>query len=266
MKKSSAPLSSAKPIDIRMRDLDSYDSRYRGNPQEAQSAAVRRRHALQTMRAHPHRRILEVGCGTAPLFLDFAAYDKMTVVEPTAGFYQTARRLMKKIAPSRAAKIELINAYMEEAHDALKNHRFDFVFVAGLLHEVPDPAALMRAVRRVMPAQAVAYVSAPNALSFHRLLAVEMRLIKSVHETSPMQKALQQPRIFDVHSLRRLMKDTGFKVLSEGTFHIKPFTDAQMTTLKKSGILTDAMQQGLEKMSRHLPDFGANVYVTVSPR
>jgi hypothetical protein len=105
-----------------------------------------------------------------------------------------------------------------------------------------------------------------NARSFHRLWAREAGLIKDEYEKSATDVRMQRNRTFDVESLGRLVRDSGFSIVESGSYFIKPFTHAQMQQLIELGLLTDALLQGLTRMEHHLPGFGAEIFVNAKRR
>ena len=78
-----------------------------------------------------------------------------------------------------------------------------------------------------------------------------------------MQQRMQQAHTFDVDSLGSLVAQNGFQVVEQGTFFIKPFAHAQMALLRESGLVTDAMLDGLYSLSRHLPEHGSEIYMNL---
>jgi hypothetical protein len=123
--------------------------------------------------------------------------------------------------------------------------------------------ALLEATKRVCAASTTVHVSVPNAQSFHRLLAVEMGLIGTPTELSTTQQTLQQHRTFTQESLGDLVRASGFKVLEQGSYFLKPFTHGQMQELRDSGFLTPAMLEGLWGMTRHMPGLGSEIFVNL---
>lgn len=244
-----------------MRDLTSYVEAYKDHGFEAIQAAFRRRTVLAFLREHKARRILEVGTGLSPLFLDYTDFDLFTVVEPAEGFFQEVVKLA-----GDTPNLNLIQATLEEAADELKGVHFDAVVMSSLLHEVPHPAALLLAAHGLMGPDTVLHVNVPNANSFHRLLALEAGLIKSILELSPTQIKLQQHGVFTEASLKDLLEDADFDVLHTGTLFVKPFTHGQMIQLMESGILTEAMLEGLNNMVKHLPGLGSELYLSARKR
>lgn len=238
-----------------------YAGQYDGRSFETTLVEIRRRHVLAAMRAHPHRRVLEVGCGLEPLFPHADGYDAYTVVEPVPEFADAARALAAGLPGVR-----VLTAYLEDAGAALPGAPFDFVAVSSLLHEVPDPARLLASVRALCGADTVAHFNVPNVGSFHRLLALEMGLIESVFEPSEMERRFGRHTRYDAPALAATVGAAGFEVLRAGTYFVKPFTHAQMQQMLDARVIDAAVVRGLEAMTKHLPGMGCEAFVDVRRR
>lgn len=221
----------------------------------------RKRHTLECLQRHRPRRILEVGCGFSPLFLDYTGFEQMDVVEPSTAFFESAQR-----AAAGDARIRLHAGTLEQLAHTLSGERFDYVLLSGLLHEVESPEALLSCVLSLCSSDTVVHVNVPNAKSLHRLLALEMGLINTLDELSVTQKHLQQHRTFDMEGLIALLNRTGFSVRDSGSFFVKPFTHAQMAQLQETGLLTAQMMDGLYQLTAHLPEYGSEIFVTARIR
>jgi len=137
------------------------------------------------------------------------------------------------------------------------------ILLSSLLHEVPDVEALMLSAKALCSPRTLVHVNVPNAKSMHRLLALEMGLIDTLYAPSELQKTFKQPRIFDLQSLKTLADLTGFTVVSEGSFFMKPFTHAQMHTLAQTGFANQAMLDGLWALTKHFPENGSEIYINL---
>src|SRR5262252_7958285 len=114
-----------------MRDLKKYQADYVNLPFESEQVRYRKRTTVESMRRYNARRILEVGCGLDPIFMHFADFESIDIVEPSEIFFRGA----EKAAKGRA-NIRLHAGTLETAAPRLADHRFDFVLVSSLLHEV----------------------------------------------------------------------------------------------------------------------------------
>jgi SAM-dependent methyltransferase len=237
-----------------------YAAQYDRAAFETVIVAARRRRVLASVEAHSHRAMLEVGCGLEPLFPHVSGYDAYTVVEPAPEFAARAR--------ANAAgdeRIRIVGATLETAAPTL-SMPFDFVVVSSLLHEVPDPRALLHAVRTVAPPGAVVHVNVPNVRSFHRLLGYEMGVIGDVFEASETERHFGRHSRFDRDTLLSLLDEEGFEALDWGTYFVKLFTHDQMDRLIASGIVPGSIVEGLERMTKYMPELGSEMYADVRVR
>jgi SAM-dependent methyltransferase len=241
------------------RDIAAYTAAYQGLPFEPIQAAYRRRRVLsEVMKVRPAR-LLEVGCGDAPLFTDLPGI-ACTVVDPAPSFVRGARQL----AGGRA-EVRVVQGFLEELREPAE--AYDMIVLSSLLHEVPDPQALLHAVHRLCAPHTVVHVVVPNAASLHRRLAVAMGLIPHRFAASATQVAMQQRGTpYDRDSLALELARGGFALLDQGSLFIKPFTHHQMQQLIDTGFLTPAMLDGLDRLCDTLPALGSELWVNARRR
>lgn len=243
---------------VPVRSITDYQRAYMASDFEPAQARMRKQMLLTLLARLAPRRVLEVGCGTDALFRHWSGFDRFVVVEPGALFAAKARR-----DAQGDARILVVEDFVENAAPALQGEDFDLVLASGLLHEVPDPAALLRSLHPLSGAGTLIHVNVPNARSLHRLLALEMGLIADLHEISARQRALQQTRTFDLDALRALCAACGYAEVESGTYFVKPFSHAQMARLQGDGLLDERMLQGLHGLVRHLPGLGSEMFVNL---
>ena len=247
-----------------MIDLDDYVARYLAQYDAADFepllVKIRSQQVLQSIRRHPHRRILEIGCGLDPMFLELDDYESYVVVEPSEQFMGRA-----KARAGSGNRITFHLAFFESVAATLQPD-FDLVILSSLLHEVPDPVSLLAAIGGICRLDTVVHINVSNARSFHRLLAYEMGLINDLFEASETHKKFQRHVMFDLTTLREAVEGAGFVVLDSGSYFVKPFTNAQMAQLVKSGMLRAEMLEGLNRMTKYMPELGCEVFVDVKRR
>jgi protein-L-isoaspartate O-methyltransferase len=239
------------------RDIAEYERAYRDSGFEAVQARFRKRLLLGLLERLRPERVLEVGCGLDSLANHWTAAARFVVVEPGKGFAQAARNDL-----ADRADVEVIEAKIEDV-EARALGPFDLILVSSLLHEAPDPGAILATLHGIADGGAVVHVNVPNANSFHRLLAVEMGLIQDATAMSDMQRKLQQQRVFTQQSLAALAKAQGFEVTEAGSYFVKPFTHDQMQRLQADGVMTPQMLEGLWGMARYMPDLGSEIFVNL---
>lgn len=246
-------------MSVVQRDLVGYAEQYRALPFEPVQVAYRRRLVLARVAAHAPRRLLEIGCGEAPLFTDLPGVESV-VVEPTPAFAARARAL----AAGRP-DVAVVEDLAERVDPATVGGPFDLVVLGCVLHEVPDPQQLLAAARRFCAPGGILHVNVPSARSMHRLLAVAMGLIPDPATTSDTQRRMQQRGIYDAEALEAELRAAGFVVRERGSIFVKPFTHGQMQRLLDDGFLTPQLLDGLDALAGLLPDLGSELWADAEP-
>ena len=241
-------------MSISTRDMADYVKQYRSLPFEPIQIEYRRKLVLKQVELCRPKRLLEVGCGDQPLFTSLPSDMLISVVEPAQAFVDRAREL----AAGRSL-VQVTQGLIESV--ALGDAEFDMVVLSCVLHEVPDPSVMLAAIRRLCARNATLHVNVPNAHSLRHLLAVAMGLISSPdHKSDTQQRMQQRNRPYDTQSLRAELSASGFCVIEQGSFFVKPFTHSQMQTLVDIGFMTSAMLEGLDKLINWMPDMGSEIW------
>lgn len=245
------------------RDLIDYQEQYANQPYEKYQVAFRKRKLKELLSNYPHANLLEVGCGLESIFLDLGSFEQLTVIEPAHMFYEKALEDTKKF-PGK--KIRVLNLLLEDSLKELAEQKFDFILVSSLLHEIPDQPKFLSTLHQLASEKTVIHFNVPNAQSFHRLLAVEMGLIKTEFEMSPTNIQFQQHTVFNLALLEGIMKKSGFEVIESGSYSFKPFTHQQMQNMINLNLITAEMLDGFYKMERYLSNIGSEIFVNIKKK
>lgn len=216
----------------------------------------RKQKVLDSLKKYPHKSILEIGCGQVPVFPFCRDFDFYTLVEPSPNVLKE----IKKYSLGRP-NIDFIPDKFEDIYESVdKSREFDFVILSSVLHETANPNKLLRAIHSVCGENTIVHINVPNMFSFHRLLAVEMGVIRDIFEKSTLDIKFQRTRNFDKETLYTLLKDFGFQVLFFKTYLLKLFSNEQMNELFTKGIVDKSVLAGLEEMIKYMPEFGCEMY------
>ena len=231
-----------------------YHKQYMNNEFEKEIVSIRRNNILHSLNKHNPKNILEIGCGLEPLFKLVDNYSKFTVVEPNEDFVNNAINLA-----GQDPKISIVKGEIEKSYQLIKSQKYDFIIISSLLHEVSSPENILQAIHELCDKETVLYIDVPNKNSFHRLIGVNMGIINSVDDKSEMDKRFSRCHHFSIESLKQLVQNESFIILDQWTFFIKPFSSAQMAIMLKENIINDSVLDGLQKMIRHLPNYGSSI-------
>lgn len=244
-----------------MRDIKKYENDYKILPFEDRQLVFRRKQVINFLNEYKPKRILEIGCGLEPIFKYYNDFQEMYIVEPGIDFIKNAEA--EALLLPYKSSIKIVHSFFESSLKDIKNIKFDFIIVSSLLHEVKEVDDFLSKLREIASANTIIHINVPNALSFHRLLALESELIKDLYELSDTQKIMQQHHTFDLESLSKLVIEAGFKIVDSGSYFLKPFTHFQMEKLIEEAIISDKILIGFDKMIKYLPDFGSEIFVNL---
>ncbi len=239
-----------------MRDIEKYTIDYSEKGFEIIQEKYRRVKLLEILKKYNPKKILDIGCGMKPVFteMDSIKYVKYTCIEPSLEFYKNASSLA-----AENKKVECINDFYPS--EKLNGTIFDFIICSSLLHEIEDQHNFIKAIRKNCNSDTKVYFCVPNAMSFHRILAQRMGIIKELKEITERNKTLQQNNVFDLESIKNILEVNGFSIIESGSFFIKPFTHNQMYTAFTNEIITEKMLDGLYDCSRDFPNNGSELYI-----
>lgn len=236
-----------------------YELSYSQLPFENTLKQYRNKKIFEVFERYTPNSILEIGSGPHPLFTEYKDFKDMTVVEPGMSFFKEAVSLAEA-----NPNVKVINNLFENVVDEFSQKSFDVIVIGGFLHEIDDPENFLTLLKKVCNKNTVIHSFVPNARSFHRLLAYEMQIIKSIYQKSEHDEIFQRRSVYEVATYCELFTKAGFNILDSGTYFIKPFTHEQMQKLITDKIIDFQVLDGLDKMIKYLPGLGAEIFVTCS--
>jgi len=198
-----------------------YEHNYMELPFENIMREYRKKNTINIISRYPHAHFLEIGCGADPLFIDIHDFSNMVVIEPGKLFYDLA---ISKSKLDANPNIVIINDLIENTTEELSQYNFDFVVIGGFLHEIKNPDVVLQVVKKLCKSNTIVYSFVPNSKSFHRLLAYEMGIIKSLNQKSSHDWLFQRQSSYDINSFNQLLINNGFVIRESGSYFIKPFT------------------------------------------
>jgi SAM-dependent methyltransferase len=217
---------------------------------------MRKKQVILSINKYKHNNILEIGCGLNPLYPYVDGWKSYTIVEPGNEFLDALKGI-------NLYNVNIYNGFLEDVYEELLENDFDYIFLSGVLNQVPNLQIFLKAINQLCKSDTVIHINVPNAYSFHRLLALEMGYINNIFEKSQANTRHQVKWVFDKDSLYKVVQNSGFEVLDFGTYFIKLFTNEQMEKVIDLGIFEKDLLQGLENMVKYLPDMGSEMFVNI---
>jgi 2-polyprenyl-3-methyl-5-hydroxy-6-metoxy-1,4-benzoquinol methylase len=138
-------------------------------------------------------RLLDIGCGTG-WFLEVAMRE---------GFPVSGLEMGKEIAQATSRRLK-IRIYTEAVAELPASEQFDVITLFDVLEHVPDPAAVLRAVREHLRHGGIALLFTPN------LDSVGLSILR---ERSSLVMPAEHLFYFTPKSLRRLIEQTPLEVV-----------------------------------------------------
>jgi 2-polyprenyl-3-methyl-5-hydroxy-6-metoxy-1,4-benzoquinol methylase len=125
-----------------------------------------------------------------------------------------------------------------------------------VLEHIEDPVMVLSKIYNWLSDEGVLLVSVPNAKSIHRMVAVEMGLLKNEYELNERDHELGHYRVYDMSLLKKHLQDAGFSVVETGGVFLKPLSNGQ---IEKNW--TAEMIEGFYKAGKYFPESCAEIFV-----
>lgn len=240
-----------------MRDINKYEKEYCSTDFEQKyMVQYRRQKILEILQGYQHENVLEIGCGMNSLAEFLPDFKEFTIVEPGERFLANVKENLKG-----KEGITYFHGLAEEKAEELRKKSYDVIIVSSLLHEVENPIQFLKAINSLCSADTVVHVNVPNERSMHRIIACECGLIERLSEPSERNVLLQQNTVFNRESLEETIRQSGgTEIIDTGSYFIKPFTHNQMDKCIESGILSEEILDGLYRISKYMPEYGAEIF------
>lgn len=188
---------------------------------------------------------LEVGCGDGSMTVMLAEEASLLHV------VDASRKYLAQVREKLGTRVETFQSFFEEF---VPPQTYDAVVCTHVLEHVIDPVGLLQRLGSWLAPGGTLYVLVPNALSFHRMLGVEMGLQKDVHDLSPRDHALGHKRVYDYETFSADIKAAGLIHSTVGGVLLKPLPNAMLEHLPQPVI------DGLDALGAKFPTHAGEIY------
>lgn len=102
------------------------------------------------------------------------------------------------------------------------------IFLGHVMEHVYDPVLSLKVLKRHCDKDALIYLSVPNALSLHRLAAVQMGLLKTCYDLTEQDQKLGHKRQYDMTRFKSDLVSSGLSIVESGGIFVKPLSNSQI--------------------------------------
>ena len=140
-----------------------------------------------------------------------------------------------KIVKNLKLKYKNINAKDILFEEFNSDKKYDLILMMHILEHVEDPDYILKKYSKFLEKNGKIIIIVPNANSFHRLLGVEMELIKSQYDLTEGDLSIGHKRVFDYDSIKKCILNSNLKILEESgiLFKILPNSQLEKINLNK---------------------------------
>jgi len=198
------------------------DSRNKNQIPENDYENILRRYKLEALNFEKYKKILDVGTGKGSMFLNnYNFYDvsskHIDVVEENKHSRETCKRL------------SIFNNVFS-TDDKIDASEYEVVTIFGVLEHVDNPYELLKKYKSAKKI----FISVPNAMSFHRMLGVELGMIDKESDLTLGDKAIGHKIVFNKESIEKILnlfcEKYNFEIKRSGTLGFK-FTNSTKMSL-----------------------------------
>jgi len=152
--------------------------------------------------------------------------------------------LLKQAAAKYGKKIQTFNQLFEDFKPSVK---FDSIIASFILEHVDDPVLVLKKARTWLKPRGQVIVIVPNANSYHRRVAVKMKMQKKVDAIGTTDKQMGHRRVYTAGTMEQDIKAAGLKVKNKSGFFLKFLPQGMMTGF------SDELLLGFMKLGEEIP-------------
>lgn len=134
--------------------------------------------------------------------------------------------------------------------------KFDTIIMDHVLEHIEHPRIVLEKIKSLMHLNSNLIIGVPNALSFHRLLGVEMGNLNTPYELNIRDIELGHFRVYDLNSLTDEVKNAGYDVFTTDGVFLKFLSNSQ---IQKS--FDNKMKDGCFSLGTKFKENCAEIYV-----
>lgn len=164
------------------------------------------------------------------------------VLEMGVGVDQYTEKIIKKFGHSSVVEIsellvskikarygEKVTPYLSAFEDFNPSMKFDSILATNVLEHVKDRIGLLINVKNWLNESGELIITVPNAESIHRLMGVELGILKSIYSLSESDLRIGHRVVYDKGNLELDIIAAGYKIVSTHNTYLKMLSNSQMS-------------------------------------
>ncbi|MBP9853338.1 MAG: class I SAM-dependent methyltransferase [Candidatus Omnitrophica bacterium] len=152
--------------------------------------------------------------------------------------------LLKQARGKYGKKIIAFHNLFEEFEPPVK---YDSIIASFILEHVENPIEILKKAKSWLKPKGQIIVIVPNANSFHRRVAVEMKLHKKVNDIGRTDKQIGHRRVYTVVAMKKDITSAGLKIKGKKGLFLKFLPQDMMTGF------SDDLLMGFMKLGENIP-------------
>ena len=174
------------------------------------------------------KKILEMGYGDGILtsYLVSNQKTKLHLIEGS--------QILAKKAKKKHKNLIVINKFFENYEPQKK---YDYIIASHVLEHVDNPILVLKKIKSWMHSKSLCIVHVPIRTSYHRKLAVIMRLQKKLDSLSKRDHLVGHQRVYSINNMKADLKKSGLKIIDIKGFFLKFLPNSMMLNFSKNLIM-----------------------------
>lgn len=240
------------------RNFDEYQENYASLPFEPVQEHYRRKRLVEVLEKYLPARVIEIGCGRESVFQHWSPAHDATIVEPIEEHLDSCQEAITSI---ENIQLTTFTGTLEEYCEISQaENSFDLAILSSVLHEFPDPIAALYQVHSILNRQGFIVLITTNPHSIHRLLGVDLGILKSTSEGTSTELQMNQSAAWDMDQLRQMLARTNFEVVEQFSSFPKLLSHAQMQEALDKDFIGQEFLDGMFALSPYLERHGSEIF------
>ena len=198
------------------------------------------------------KNICEVGIGSGDVTIAMSPLcENMTSIDVSNKNIEEVKKRISKMN-IRAPKFVNKDIMEYESKD-----KYDHIILLGLLEHIEEPVKFLKKLKDNLSPNGIIHIEVNLHNSIHRILSVEMGMLKKTSELSDRDKELGHFIVYDKETLLKHVLESEYRIIFEDFHYLKPFPTSFMKDF------SNEIHDALCILGRKYPQFASYIYVEI---